>query len=65
MKIGYWKKLSKNNSLVVIDDLSYNHESNSIKFYKEEIYYLCNNTNIKYFGYHDVLNGLDKIGKKL
>jgi len=65
MKIGYWKKLSKQNKLVVIDDLSYNHENNNIKFYKPEIDYLSNNNNIKYFGYHDVLTGLNKISNKL
>ena len=61
MKIGYWKKLSKHNKLVVIDDLSYNHENDNIKFYQSEIDYLINNNNIEYFGYHEIVTGLNKI----
>lgn len=65
MKINYWEKISKYNKLIVVDDLSYNHENNNVKFYKSEIDYLSNNININYFGYYDIQKGLKQISDQL
>lgn len=66
MKLMFWKCLSKiQNNLVVIDDLSYNHENNDIKFYQNEIYYLTSNDSIKYFGLDEINKGLKFIQEQI
>ena len=66
LKINYWNKLHKlSNRLVVLDDLSYNHENNLIKFYNNEINFLKSKKNIEYFDYDHIKKGLDYIKRKL
>lgn len=65
MKVKYWKKLSKFNKITIIDDLSYNHENNEVKFYNTEISFLQKSKKIIYYGFSDISTGLKKINERL
>ena len=66
MKQNYWKKIIQISSeTVIIDDLSFNHENNKVKFYNNEIKFLTSFSSIKYFGYNDIKDGLSNIQNKL
>ena len=66
LKIIYWGYLSKiSKKIVVLDDLSYNHENDNIKYYKNEIMYLDLNERIEYYNFTEIKKGLSSIKKKI
>lgn len=43
------------NSFVYYDDLSYSHEHGKVKFYSDQIAELMTMSNVKYYGYYEIL----------
>ncbi|KAB1153279.1 hypothetical protein F7018_17310 [Tenacibaculum aiptasiae] len=66
LKIIYWNRLAKiSKETVVLDDLSYNHENEEVKFYADEIEMLKKHNSIKYFDFKNINEGLSTIIEKL
>lgn len=66
LKVLFWLRLAKlSNKITVVDDLSYNHENDFVRFYLDEINLLRKHDKINYYDFNDIQNGLRNIKNKI